>query len=119
MASAGPIANRRKACHIARAWSLPRIMDRILTTLCLVASLPLLACDSGGGEYVKKMEEFAGQACACKDAACVSKVSQEQADWLSKNAATAAKLDAKDAEKIGAATTKMTECMTKVTSGGG
>lgn len=94
-------------------------MHRIVATLFVAASLPLLACDSGGGEYVKKMEEFAEQACACKDAACATKVSQEQADWLTKNAQTAAKLDAKDAEKIGAATTKMTGCVTKVATGGG
>jgi len=94
------------------------IMHRILAVLVAAIALPTLACDSGGGEYVKKMEEFATQACACKDAACVTKVSQEQADWLSKNAATAAKLDAKDAEKIGASTTKMSECVTKIATGG-
>jgi hypothetical protein len=93
-------------------------MQRLLT-LAAAALLPLLACDSGGGEYVKKMEEFADAACACKDSACITKVSQEQADWLQKNAATAAKLDAKDAEKIGAATTKMGECVTKIATGGG
>lgn len=92
-------------------------MQRILTLVAAV-SLPLLACDSGGGEYVKKMEEFATAACACKDAACVTKVSQDSADWLSKNAALAAKVDAKDAEKIGAATTKMTECVTKISTAG-
>jgi hypothetical protein len=93
------------------------IMNRILILVTAIA-LPLFACDSGGGEYVKKTEEFATQACACKDAACATKVSQEQADWLSKNAQLAAKLDAKDAEKVGAATTKMAECVTKVATGG-
>lgn len=93
-------------------------MHRILVTFAVATFLPLLACDSGGGEYVKKMEEFAEKACACKDAACATKVSQEQADWLTKNAQTAAKLDAKDVEKIGAATTKMTGCVTKVATGG-
>lgn len=88
-------------------------MKRIHRILALAVALSPLACDSGGGEYVKKMEEFAEQACACKDAACVSKVSQEQGDWLTKNAATAAKLDAKDAEKITAATSKMADCVTK------
>lgn len=76
------------------------------------------ACDSGGGEYVKKMEEFATKACECKDAACATKVSQEQADWLSKNAATAAKLSADDATKITAAGTKLAECMTKAATAG-
>jgi hypothetical protein len=88
-------------------------MNRIHRILVAAIALSTLACDSGGGEYVKKMEEFATQACACKDAACATKVSQDQADWLSKNAATASKLDAKDAEKIGASTTKMAECVTK------
>jgi hypothetical protein len=64
------------------------------------------------------MEEFADKACACKDAACATKVAQEQADWLGRNTQLAAKLDAKDAEKIGAATTKMTDCVTKVATGG-
>ena len=93
-------------------------MNRILAVVLAAIALPTLACDSGGGEYVKKTEEFATQACACKDTACATKVSQEQADWLSKNAALAAKLDAKDAEKVGAATTKMAECVTKVATGG-
>jgi hypothetical protein len=92
-------------------------MHRILATFAVATFLPLLACDSGGGEYVKKMEEFAEQACACKDAACGTKVTKDQADWLTKNAQTAAKLDAKDAEKIGAATTKMTGCVVKLTTG--
>jgi hypothetical protein len=90
-------------------------MQRLLATLAI--ALPMLACDSGGAEYVKKMNEFADQACACKDAACITKVSQEQADWLTKNAQTASKLDAKDAEAIGAATTKMSECVTKISMG--
>ncbi len=93
-------------------------MHRILAVLVAALALPTLACDSGGGEYVKKMDEFSTQACACKDAACATKVSQEQADWLSKNAQLAAKLDAKDAEKVGAATTKMAGCITKIATGG-
>lgn len=93
-------------------------MHRILAVFLAATALPTLACDSGGGEYVKKMDEYATQACACKDTACATKVSQEQADWLSKNAAQAAKLDAKDAEKIGASTTKMAECITKLATGG-
>lgn len=93
-------------------------MNNLRSLALALVALPALACDSGGGEYVKKMESFAEQACACKDTACATKVSQEQADWLSKNAATAAKLDAKDAEKIGAATTKMSECVTKLATGG-
>lgn len=76
--------------------------------------LPTLACDSGGAEYVKKVEEFATKACECKDAACATKVTTEQADWLAKNAEQAAKLEPEDAEKIGAATTKMTGCVTKL-----
>lgn len=87
-------------------------MHRILAVLGAAIALPTLACDSGGSEYVEKMDEFATRACACKDAACATKVSQEQADWLSKNAALAAKLDASDAEKISASTTKMAERMT-------
>jgi hypothetical protein len=87
-------------------------MHRILAVLIAAAALPTLACDSGGSEYVKKMDEFATQACACKDAACATKVSQDQADWLGKNAATASKLSSSDAEKISASTTKMAECVT-------
>lgn len=87
-------------------------MNRILAVALAAIALPTVACDSGGGEYVKKMDEFATQACACKDAACATKVSQEQADWLSKNSALAAKLDAGDAEKITASSSKMAECVT-------
>lgn len=80
----------------------------------LACTFTLTACDSGGAEYVKKMEEFAEQACACKDAECTTKVAKEQADWLSANAEKAAKLEAEDAEKVTAAGTKMAECTTKI-----
>ncbi len=79
--------------------------------------VPTLACDNAGAEYVKKMEEFSEKACACKDTDCATKVTTEQADWLSKNAETAAKLKPEDAEKITAATTKMGECVTKLATG--
>ena len=80
----------------------------------LVFSFGLVACDGGGGEYVKKMEEFADQACACKDSECTTKVAKDQADWLSANAEKAAKLSSDDAEKVTAAGTKMAECVTKI-----
>lgn len=80
----------------------------------LACSFSLAACDSGGGEYVKKMEEFAEQACACKDAECTTKVAKEQADWLSANAEKAAKLSPDDAGKVTAAGTKLAECTTKI-----
>jgi len=80
----------------------------------LACSFALSACDSGGGEYVKKMEEFAEKACACEDAECTTKVAQEQADWLSANAEKASKLEAEDAEKVTAASTKLAECTTKI-----
>ena len=76
-------------------------------------SFTLAACDSGGAEYVKAMEDFADKACACKDAECTTKVTKESAEWLAANTEKASKLDAKDAEKVGAATTKMTKCMTE------
>lgn len=86
--------------------------DRTLGTLVLCAAA-LTACD-GGGEYVKKMEEFADKTCACKDADCTVKVTKEQADWLAANAEKATKLSSGDAEKVTAAATKMTECATKI-----
>ncbi|MBX7082830.1 MAG: hypothetical protein K1X88_26730 [Nannocystaceae bacterium] len=91
-------------------------MKRLATAVLVLFALP--SCDSGGKEYVKSMEDFAEKVCACKDTACATKASQEQADWLQKNAATAAKLDAKDAEKVTAAGTKMADCMTKLATGG-
>lgn len=93
-------------------------MKRIHQLLLAAIASTTLGCDSAGADYVKKMEEFAEKSCACKDAACATKLAQEQADWLSKNAQTASKLSAKDAEKIGAATTKMSECVTKIATGG-
>lgn len=92
-------------------------MKRLHVILLAAFTMPTIGCDSGGGEYVKKMEEFSTTMCACKDAACVTKTSADNAEWLSKNAALAAKMDAKDAEKITAATTKMTECATKIATG--
>lgn len=91
-------------------------------TLGILFFAGLFACDSGGGEYVKQMESFAEKTCACDNAECVTKVSKENADWLAKNAETAAKLDADDAEKVTAAGTKMAECATKIATkaaGGG
>ncbi|MCR9166229.1 MAG: hypothetical protein ACE37F_31920 [Nannocystaceae bacterium] len=82
----------------------------------LACSFSLTACDSGGGEYVKAMEGFAEQACACKDAECTTKVAKEQADWLAANAEKAAKLSPEDAQKVTAATTKLTECTVKITT---
>lgn len=92
-------------------------MNRILILLAAIA-MPTLACDSGGGEYVKKTEELAEKACACKDADCATKVTQELGDWTTKNSDKVSKIDAKDAEKISAATTKMTGCVTKIATGG-
>ena len=88
------------------------------TRIFAALSLSLLASACGGGEYVKKAEEFAEKACACKDAACATDVTKEQATWLSENAETAAKLSSGDAEKVAAATTKMTECVTKLATSG-
>jgi hypothetical protein len=68
------------------------------------------------------MEEFADKSCACKDVDCTTKVSKEQADWLTANAEKASKLSADDAEKVAAAGTKMADCITKQASsaaGGG
>ncbi len=79
-----------------------------------VSLFALSACDSGGGEYVKKMDEFAEKTCACKDVECTTKVTTEQAEWLSANAEKASKLDAKDAEKVTAASTKLAECTAKI-----
>lgn len=93
-----------------------------LTIGLLFGAAALIACDSGGAEYVKKMEEFAEKACACKDTDCSTKVSKEQADWLTANTEKASKLSADDAEKIGAAGTKMADCITKqatAAAGGG
>ncbi len=81
----------------------------------LFMSVSLLsACDSGGAEYVKHMEDFAAKTCECKDADCTAKVAKEQADWLAANAEKASKLNEDDAEKITAAGTKMAECATKI-----
>ena len=85
-----------------------------MKTQLVILGLALAACDGGAGEYVKKHEEFAEKTCACKDVECQTKVQKEQADWLAKNAETAAKLDDKDAEKITAASSKMAECVTKM-----
>ncbi|MBL4684449.1 MAG: hypothetical protein JKY37_07660 [Nannocystaceae bacterium] len=83
-------------------------------TLIALIALPTLACDSGGAEYVKKMEEFAEKSCACKDAECTTKVTKEMGEWVTKNQEIVSKVKPDDTEKLTAATTKMTECMTKI-----
>lgn len=88
------------------------------TSIFAALTFSLLASACGGGEYVKKSEEFAEKACACKDAKCATEVTKEQADWLSKNAETASKLSSGDAEKVAAAATKMGECVTKLATAG-
>jgi hypothetical protein len=90
-----------------------KMMFGVLATFGLVA-----ACDSGGGEYVKKQEEFATKVCECKDMDCVQKVQQEQADWATKNASTATSTNEKDAEKMAESAKKMADCIQKVAGGG-
>lgn len=82
-------------------------------TLIAMFAIPTLACDSGGGEYVKKMEEIAAKTCECKDADCTAKASKELADWTSANAEKVSKVTADDTKKITEATKKMTDCATK------
>jgi hypothetical protein len=85
-----------------------------LTMGLLLGAAAFSACDSGGGEYLKKAEEFSKKSCECKDIKCTQKVAEEQTAWLSKNAETAAKLSTDDAEKVAAANTKMAECISKI-----
>ena len=85
-----------------------------LTMGLLLGAAAFIACDSGGGEYVKKAEEFSKKACECKDIKCTQKVSEEQTAWLSKNAESAGKLSTDDAEKVAAAGTKMADCISKL-----
>lgn len=53
----------------------------------LIASvvLGLGACGkSGGDEVLSKMEDFKGQACACKDKACGEKVMKDMSEYMEK-----------------------------------
>ena len=64
-----------------------------LGAILVVAGLLGMGC---GGDLVKKMNELADEACACKDKACAEKVNQKIEDAL-KDAKEPSKADA---EKI-------------------
>jgi hypothetical protein len=72
-----------------------------------------LALGCGGSAAVKEMESIANKVCECKDMECIQKVQKEQEEWVAKNGDAFAGSEA-DAEKMSAATQKMTDCVTKV-----
>jgi hypothetical protein len=82
---------------------------------CLVAALSFAACKKeGGGDAVSKMQRFRDTACACKDRACVDKVSEELT-----RSSKPGELDADDQQKVAQLANEMIKCMTRVSSEAG
>lgn len=77
-----------------------------------------VGCGGGGEESVKAAESYATAACACKDTACTTKASQDYASAAQAAAAKAKSMSEGDVKKITDATSKATDCMTKLAMAG-
>jgi hypothetical protein len=85
-------------------------MTKLKTLGAIFAVSALVGLGSGcGSDLVKKMDELADEACACKDKACAEKVNQKIEDAL-KGAKEPSKADT---EKIMKAMAKTGECLAK------
>ncbi len=88
-----------------------------LTFSFLLLSL-VMACGKKGGsnEAFEKTSAFADQMCACKDADCVKKVTDDMTKWSTEFAKNAkpgdvAAPDPEETKKFEEVTKKMTKCM--------
>jgi hypothetical protein len=69
---------------------------------------------------IDKMDEFAGKMCACKDAKCAQRVSDDMTKWGQeevKKGGDNVKYSDADQKRLGAATERMTKCMTTAMGG--
>lgn len=84
----------------------------------LIGSFAMIGCGGGADELVKATQKYETDACACKDSACVTKATQ---DYSKANTDLAGKKlvpSESEAKKITDASTKATECVTKISMAG-
>lgn len=82
--------------------------------LLLVSSLACGALGDGEGA-LEQQEKFASRACACPDVACLRKVQEAQATWISEHGDELVAAGLADAERLQAATDKTAGCVERIT----
>jgi len=81
-----------------------------LRRLLLALVLGGLTASCGGGDPLKKLEEFADRMCKCEDQACVKSVNSDMVDWMKTNADRAPEPSDADKEKAKALMERMLKC---------
>ena len=97
-------------------------MKKFLFVMVAALSLAAMGCKkkSAGGEAMAKMEGFADDMCKCKDAACVTKVSEAMQKWSTEQKPDKDyKPTEEDTKKGTEVMKKMQECTAKAAGGGG
>ncbi len=77
-----------------------------------------IGCGGGAEELVKASEAYATAACACKDTTCASKAATDYGTATQALAGKKMTPSEADTKKITEATTKATECTTKLAMAG-
>ena len=87
-----------------------KMLKRTAVALCVVPMMMFAGC--GEHEAVKAMNDFADEICACKDAKCLTDATKKFSELTKKYGDE--KVSQGDADKIKAATEKITKCMTEL-----
>gem|GEM_PF-1720014 len=90
------------------------IKHALLLTTMIIGSSAMLGCGGGGEELVKAAQKYETDSCACKDVACTTKAAQDYTKTTQDLAGKKLVASEDDAKKITTATTKATECVTKL-----
>jgi hypothetical protein len=102
-------------------------MNKLMIAFAATMTLMSFGCkkksESGSsGAAMAKMSEFKDQMCACKDAECAKKVSDDMTTWSqeqAKNAKEPVKMSEADQKRATEIGTQMGECMQKAMGMGG
>jgi len=84
----------------------------------LIGSFAMIGCGGGGEELVKAAQKYETDSCACKDVACTTKAAQDYSKTAADLAGKKMVANEDDGKKIGAASTKAAECVTKLAMAG-
>jgi hypothetical protein len=85
-------------------------MRRVWLVLLLVQLAT--ACAGGKNEYVRTVERYADELCACKDGACVTAVNERYAARMGRQVGAVRK---EDAEPVARASSRVAECLKRLT----
>jgi hypothetical protein len=85
-----------------------------------LSGAPKIERHSDASDQIAKMSELRDRMCACKDAACATKVAQEASEWGSHTSERTHNVpySAEDSEKIGQIMTATAACLQKAAEGG-